>query len=140
MKRTLTILALIVTFFVSCKKEEATVTPAPTPNPKPQKASKNSMFNNIWTLKETYEDGVQKTSNGTGRYEFTKFGGFRAEFNGVFEDIGSYEFTTKDSNEVKVSVIGGGPAFTWTLVKLEEKVLNTEFTASGKRLKYNYVR
>lgn len=136
------ILILIITGFTSCKKEKQNQTNAPTPTPTPivKTSSKMELLNQIWVLKETFEDGVQKTSNGTDKYEFNKYGSFRSEFSGRLHDIGTYKFTTKDSNELEVTLKVEPSPYTWKLLKLDAKLLKTEFISGTKKINYIYTR
>lgn len=120
----------------ACKKESKT--PTPTTNSKP--LSKMALLNQNWVLKETYENGVQKSSNGTGKYEFNRYGNFRSDVSGTMQDIGTYKFTNNDSNELRVTFNGLSTPFIWKLVKLDEKALNTEFVSGGTKFNYNYAR
>lgn len=137
----LAIILLSCTGWIACKKEKSGTTNTVTPTTPPVviKTSKIALLNQIWTLKETYEDGVQKTSNGKGRYEFNKYGNFRAEL-GTFQDIGTYKFTNKDSNELLVKLTGVISPYTWKLLKLDEHSLHTEFMSGTKKQNYNYER
>ncbi len=128
----------------ACKKE-ATVEPAEPVKPKPvllYENSKKGMLCNEWTLKETYVDDVQKTSNGTGKYKFQTDGGFYFYEKGMWQNLGSYQFTNKDSNNITMTFSYGGQNFTyfWDIKKLDKKNYNIEFMASGKKQNYNYVR
>lgn len=123
----------------SCKKEEATPTPPKTTTPK---TSVMSLLNNEWVLKETYQDDVPTTTNGTGRYRFQKNGKMFFLNQGAWTEIGTYTFNDKDSNSLSVLFMGGGSSadYWWMIKKLDEKSFNTEFSAGGRKLNYNYVR
>ncbi len=131
---------LLLAGLMACKKEDKSPTNNPTTTPVVKQPSKKALLNQVWILKDTYENGVQKTSNGTGRYEFNTYGNFRAELNGTFQDIGTYKFTTSDSNELSVKFNGTLTPYTWKLLKLDEKSLNTEFMAGTTKNNYNYTR
>lgn len=132
------ILILGMIAFTACKKGSKgnPVEPAPIG----RTISKKELLNQIWVLKETYENGVKKTSNGTGKYEFNQYGNFRSDVSGTMQDIGTYKFTTKDSNELSVTFNGLSTPFLWKIIKLDQTTLNTEFTTGGTKFNYNYSR
>lgn len=138
MQKIITI-AMICLLVYSCKEESATPTQPKVTTPKP---SAMSLLNHEWVLKETFQDDVQSTSNGTGRYEFKKNGKMYYFNQGAWVDIGTYKFNDKDSNSLSVVFMGGGSSsdYWWMIKKLDEKSFNTEFSAGGKKLNYNYTR
>ncbi|MES2617935.1 MAG: hypothetical protein V4613_08650 [Bacteroidota bacterium] len=129
------ILVAALAAFTACKKTETENPPQSTRPP-----SKKELLNQVWVLKETFENGMQKTTNGTGRYEFNRYGNFRAEISGTFKDIGTYKFTTTDSNELKVTLTGVMTPYTWKILKLDDKNLQTEFMSGTTKNNYNYAR
>ena len=132
----ITLSTVLTLFIFSCKKEE-TKTSNPTTNT-PQVKSKKALLNRTWVLYETFEDGVLKSSNGTGKYEFNQYGNIRSDFSGTFQDIGTYKFTSKDSNYLSVLFNGTSSPYLWEIKELSETKFNTEFFANNKRLNYNY--
>lgn len=136
-------ISLLCILVNACNKE--TVDPA---DPKPVtpvipfEKTKKGMLCNEWTLKETFVDGVQKTTNGTGKYKFQTDGGFYYFEKGDWQNIGSYNFTTKDSNTIAMTFTYGGTSYLywWNIKKLDQKNYNIEFDANGQKLNYNYVR
>lgn len=130
----------IITFallmgLVACKKKEETT---PNNNSTPAKKSKLELLCQTWILEETYEDGVQKTSGGTDKFEFTRQGKFKFYNNGVWNDLATFDFPNKDSASIGVSY--GSSTTIWTLKTLDEKNLKTEFMSGSKKFNYNYKR
>ena len=132
-------LSLMCVFIYACKDE--TVDPAdPIISPTPKK-SKIGLFCNEWVLKETFEDGVQKTTNGTGQYRFTKNGKFAFKESGIWQDIGTYSWLNSDSNAIWMNFGGGGASeILMQIKKLDEHNYHSEFGSAGKKLNYNYTR
>jgi len=131
----ITLLALVMGFTAcSTKKED----PSPSTNNSTPKKSKLALLCQTWILDETYEDGVKKTSGGTDQYQYTKQGQFKFNYNGTWTDIGSYDFTSKDSTAI--SVLFGSTTTVMALKTLDDKNLKTEFMSGGKKLNYNYKR
>lgn len=134
------IAAMICLLVYSCKeKEEVTPTEPKVTTPK---ISKMSLLNNEWVLKETFVDDVASTTSGTGKYRFQKNGKMLFFDQGAWMEIGTYKFNDKDSNSLSVLFMGGGSSadYWWMIKKLDEKSFNTEFSAGGKKLNYNYTR
>jgi hypothetical protein len=130
----------IITFallmgLMACQKKDETT---PNNNNTPVKKSKLELLCQTWILEETFEDGVQKTSGGTGKYEFTRQGKFKFFTNGTWNDLGTYDFPNKDS--ASIGVVFGSSTTIWTLKTLDEKNLKAEFMSGSKRLNYNYKR
>lgn len=126
----------------ACNKETVETTD-PKPNPGiPFEKTKRGMLCNEWILNETFVNDVQKTSNGTGKYKFKTDGGFYFYEKGDWQNIGSYHFTTKDSNSLTMDLTYGGQSFQyfWDIKKLDQKNYNVEFQAGGMKHNYNYVR
>lgn len=141
-KNKIALIIIVIIGFTACKKEKQSSPndPAPAPTPVVKTPSKKELLNQIWVLKETYENGVQKSSNGKGKYEFNQYGNFRSDYSGIMQDIGTYKFTTKDSTELSVTFNGVSSPSVWKLVKLDLKTLNTEFTSGSTKFNYNYSR
>ena len=137
-KTKIAVIILGVISFTACKKGSKGNSTEPTPIART--ISKKELLNQTWVLKETFENGVKKTSNGTGKYEFNKYGNFRSDVSGTMQDIGTYKFTNKDSNELSVTFNGLSTPFVWKLLILNETTLNTEFMSGTAKLNYNYTR
>jgi hypothetical protein len=128
---------------VSCS-EDAPVTPTQTDDknddePKPELGTLQKLAQ-TWILEETYENGVQKTSGGTGEYLFTEEGAFFFNANGNWNAIASYEFTGSDSSTIAVTFTGTNVPIDMELKTLTESELKTEFVTNGNTLNYNYTR
>jgi hypothetical protein len=133
-------IALLCTTVYACKDE--TVEPTQPKNPTPAKKSQLSLIANEWVLKETFEDDVQKTTDGTGRYLFNENGTFMFLEQGNWKQLGNFVFNDLDSNSLTVSFSFGGStvSYWWDIKKLTETNYNVEFTAGGKKNNYNYTR
>lgn len=133
--------AIIVIAFTACKKSSGDPknnNPGNT-NTTP-KTSTLGKIAQTWTLKETYEDGVKKTSDGTGQYRFDRAGNFGFYYQNNWENIATYSFFDKDSNTMNVLFMGSSVGMTWTIKSLTDKELKTEFYSGTKKMNYNYVR
>ncbi len=134
-------LAALLMGFASCQKKDSTAPAKNTgTNNQPVKKSKLELLCQTWTLDETYEDGVRKTTGGTGQYLYTRQGNFKFYTNGAWSDIGTYDFPSKDSVAIGVVFMGTSNTIVMSLKTLDEKNLKTEFIAGGKKLNYNYKR
>ncbi|MFM9945845.1 MAG: hypothetical protein ACKVQB_11510 [Bacteroidia bacterium] len=104
--------------------------------------SKKGMLCKEWTLKETYANDVQKSTNGTGKYKFQTDGGFYFYEKGKWENIGNYTFSSKDSNNLAMTLTYAGQSFqySWDIKKLDEKNYHIEFQSGGSKYNYNYAR
>jgi hypothetical protein len=128
--------ALMIAAATSCKKPS---TKDPVDN-NPPRVSQKALLCNTWILSETYEDDVQKTSNGNGKYQFTKEGEFQYWYNNAWNKLGTYTWNDKDSNSISVLFSGASMSYWWHIKKLDDKNYNTEFFVDGKKLNYNYTR
>ncbi len=129
-------IAVVLIALASCKKE---TTNDVKPDPVKQK-SKLELLCQTWILSETYEDNVQKTSNGTDKYIFTPQGQFKFYYNNSWMEIGTFDFTSKDSTAISVLFSGASNPYVMTFQQIDEKVLNTSFVSNGKNLLYKYKR
>ncbi len=130
---------------ISCS-EDAPVTPTQQnddnqddKNDKPELGTIEKLAQ-TWILEETYENGVQKTSGGTGEYLFTADGAFFFNSNGNWNAIGSYDFTGSDSTTIAVTFTSTNEPINMELKTLNETELKTEFVTNGNTLNYNYKR
>jgi hypothetical protein len=130
-------LAALIMGFAACQNKDETK-PSSNNNTTPPKKSKLELLCQTWTLDETYEDGTRKTTGGTDKYQYTRQGQFKFYYNGSWMEIGTYDFTSKDSTAI--SVLFGSTPTIMALKTLDEKNLKTEFTSGGKKLNYNYKR
>lgn len=137
MKKTLLSIIAILTLIAACKKENNNTG---TPDPKPASPSKMDLLCNEWILRETFEDDVPKTTNGTGRYQFTRDGKFNYYNSGSWGTAGTYQFNDADSNSISVLFTGTSSSYWMTINTLDKTNLKTEFIAGGKKMNYNYIR
>ncbi len=131
--------AALLTGFAACQKKDD-ATPSNNVNNTPPKKSKLELLCQTWILEETYEDGILKTSGGTDKYQFTRQGNFKHLYNGTWSDIGTFDFTSKDSTAIALNLMGSSTSWITALKTMDEKNLKTEFMAGGKKLNYNYKR
>jgi hypothetical protein len=132
-------LAILITGLVACQKKDDVKSPSKSNNTIPQK-SKKELLVQTWVLDETYTDGVRKTSGGTDQYQWSAFGSFKFLESGTWMEIGTYSFTSKDSNAISVKFTGTTTPVIMALKTLDEKSLKTEFMSGGKKFNYNYKR
>ncbi len=132
-------IAALVMGFASCSKKSD---PAPSTgnNAGTPKKSKLELLCQTWTLDETYEDGTRKTTGGTDKYQYTRQGSFKFYYNGAWTEIGTFDFTSKDSTAIAVNFMGSPTSTIMALKTLDANNLKTEFTSGGKKLNYNYKR
>src|SRR5688572_26389708 len=129
-KNNLIVLGILI-LFAACKKDSAGNNNTNNNNTTPPKVSQMSLLCNTWVLKETYENDVKKTSNGTGQYRFTTDGKFKYYTGGKWEDVGTWNFNDKDSNSLSVLFIGTSMSYWWYIKKLDATTYNSEFNISG---------
>jgi len=131
------LILLIGASFYACNDE----TVEPTQKEEEPKKSQQSLLAQKWILTETFEDGEQKTANGTGEYEFTKDGVFRFKSEqGVWSDIATYSWNDSDSISLSVIFTGSINTLHWNIETLNDTELKTMFYAGSKQLHYNYSR
>lgn len=123
----------------SCSDDSQT-TPTPKEEEKKAEMSTVEKLSQEWTLRETFENDIQKTSDGTGKYLFTEEGAFFFQLNGNWEVLGTYEFTGSDSSAISVLFANTSSPVEMELQTLTETELKTKFVTNGKTLRYNYVR
>lgn len=129
-------IAVLLIALASCKKETGSdVKPEPV-----RQKSKLELLCQTWILNETYENNVQKTSNGTDKYIFTPQGQFKFYYNSNWMEIGTFDFTSKDSTAISVLFNGTSNPTVMTFQQIDEKVLNTSFVSGGKNFLYKYKR
>lgn len=134
----LLLITAVILAFTACKKtEEKKDDSNQTPTPK---VSTLESLCQTWVLHETYENNTIKTTNGTDKYQFTRQGGFLYLYNGKWENIGSYDFTSKDSSSISVLFMGTSSPTIMKLNQLDDKKLNTEFSYGSKNYLYKYTR
>ncbi len=129
-------IVLLTTLAMSCKKSSK----GPGNNTNTPRVSQNALLCNEWILSETYEDGVQKTTGGTGKYRFTTDGEFQYYYNNNWTKAGTYQWNDTDSNSISVLFVGTSMSYWWTILKLDDKNYNTEFMSGGTKFNYNYTR
>ena len=93
-----------------------------------------------WTLTETFENGQQKTSNGSTQYLFSRDGAFFFLNNNEWMALGSYTWIDSDSSAISMLLTGMNQPMIWNFQTLSEDELNTEFTTNGKTFVYHYDR
>ena len=131
------LILLVGVSFYGCNDDSV----EPTPQEETPKASQESLLAQKWILSETFEDGVQKTSNGTGEYEFTKDGAFRFKSEqGVWSDIATYSWNDEDSVSLSVIFTGSINTLHWNIETLDDSNLKTMFYSGSKQFHYNYSR
>lgn len=123
----------------SCKKTSDNNQTGSGNNTTP-KISTLGRISQAWTLKETYEDGKPKTSNGTEQYRFDRAGNFSYYYNSKWENVGTYSFFDKDSNTLNILMMGSSIGSTWTIKSLTDTELKTEFYSGTKKMNYNFSR
>lgn len=133
----LLVLSAIVIAFTACKKDK-NEDPKPGTTNKP-KVSVLDQLCQTWVLSETYENNVQKTANGTGKYQFTRQGAFKFEYNGKWEDAGTFDFSS-DSSSISMLFMGTSSPTIMKIKTLSDKVLDTEFSFNTKNYLYKYTR
>jgi hypothetical protein len=126
----------IIAACAACKKESKKEDVAPTVKPK----SRLELLCQTWTLHETYENSVLKTSSGTGQYQFTRQGNFKHYYNNSWNDIGTFDFTGSDSTAISVVFMGSTNPIGMSLEQINETILNTRFNSGGKSYLYKYKR
>lgn len=132
-----TFLILCTLAMIGCSDD----TVEPTPQQEEPKPSKHELLTTQWILTETYMDGVQQTSNGTGEYEFTADGRFRFKSEqGVWSDIATYMWNDEDSTSLSVIFTGSTSTLHWNVETLNESELKTMFYSGSKQFHYNYNR
>jgi hypothetical protein len=134
--KTTCMLVLIVLGTACSKENDAT----PAQDAPIVKKSQLELLCQDWILYETYEDNVQKSSNGIGEYQFTRQGAFKFKSNGSWMQIGTFDFTSKDSSGIAVLFSGSTSSIPMNITKLDESKFNTNFTVNGKQLEYKYKR
>lgn len=125
-----------IALFSACKKKEDTKKTTTTP----PKVSQKALLCKEWTLFETWENDVKKTSNGTGKYRFTTDGQFQYFTSGSWNNVGTWNFNDKDSNSLSVLFSGASMSYWWYIKTLNSTNFNTEFNISGTKYNYNYTR
>lgn len=106
-----------------------------TPRIEPSKM--DLLTSHPWVLAETYENGVNTQSSGTGVYEYTTKGEFKFETGTQgWMKIGVYAFQG-DSTSMLLELTGT-PLMTVSIDKLDENDLHTSFTTRGKDFIYKY--
>jgi hypothetical protein len=133
----LLVLSAIVIAFTACKKS-TNDDPGPGTTTKP-KASVLDQVCQTWILSETYENNVMKTTNGTGKYQFTRQGVFKYEYMGKWEDVGTFDFSS-DSSSISMLFMGTSMPTTMKIKNLNEKAFDTEFTYGTTDYLYKYTR
>ena len=135
----LTYLIICGVIIFSCKKDKGNTNNSN--NNTNKTPSKMGLICNQWTLKETYEDGIQKSANGTDQYRFQADGKFMYKNGSTWEEIGTYTFNDKDSTSISTLFNGMTMSYWMTLKQFDEHNCNTEFIVTGgKKLEYRYVR
>ena len=121
-----------------------TVSPTPVPQQQEEEEQELSTLQKLaqeWVLEETFENGIQKTSNGDGLYLFSEDGAFFFYANGSWNAIGSYAFEGSDSTRISVLFTGVNTPVMMDLTTLTETELQTEFCQWRKYVKtINYTR
>ena len=127
----------ILIAFAACKKNK-TEDPAPSTN----NTTKGAVIDRLcqtWTLKETFENNVQKTLNGTDKYQFTRQGAFNYQYMGKWEQVGTFDFS-KDSAYINMTFTGTSMPTRMDIKDLDEKVFNLQFLYDTTTYLYKYTR
>jgi hypothetical protein len=142
MKKTyLLILTALLMGAYSCKKSEPEQPNNPNnQTPKPPQRQTLELISNIWILDQTFKNGAQETSNGTGEYEYTRDGKFKFFSSGTWHEIGRYQFADSDSSYVNMVFTGTTNAIKMKIIKLDANNLHTEFRTGSNDFVYNYKR
>ncbi|MCB0734618.1 MAG: hypothetical protein H6608_12280 [Flavobacteriales bacterium] len=135
------LIAGILMVMASCK-DDTPVTTTTTNNGGGNEKEMSTLekFAQTWTLSETFENGVQKTSNGTGEYLYSEDGVFFFKYNDNWTVVGTYVFTGSDSTQFDLTFTGTSNPVSMDITSLNETELKTEFVTNGKTFNYNYTR
>jgi hypothetical protein len=140
------LLVVTVSMFLAMTSCSDDSSPTPTPEIEKEKEKEEPELSIIeklsqeWVLRETFENDVQKTTDGEGEYLFTAEGAFFAKLQGNWEAIGTYEFTNSDSSTIAVLFTSTTTPVDMDIQTLTETELKTEFVTNGKTFRYNYYR
>lgn len=120
----------------ACKKDDSGKGPDSVSPKKPTL----DLLAQTWILKTTYRNDTVQTENGTGKYQFDRFGSFMFHTGTQFQTIANYSFIGSDSASMNVTFTGTTTPNTWVIKRLTETEFNTEFFINGNKLNYNYTR